>query len=498
MGISRCIDGDDVSFVNMGFDMGRNLESWMGRIIATLTSLFFFVLFCLSFFIGVLVFFLMSNQLADQVRDAGVVGAGGGGFPAHIKLAASADTVIVNGAECEPLLHKDAAMMEMRADEMVRGLLLVVDAVGATEAVIGIKKKNSSAVKACEAACVGTIVRVHLLGDFYPAGDEYDLVYEVTNRLIPAAGLPKDVGCLVSNVESLINMARAADGHPVIRKTLTIAGAVAKPFTAEVPVGVSYRDLIKMAGGATVSEPVLMHGGMMMGRLGEDLDEPVTKTSSGIIVLDRSHPIMVRKMHPLKYKDAIGKSACDQCRYCTELCPRYLLGYDIEPHQVMRSLSFTESGGEPYSEWAALCCACGLCTLFACPESLFPKEACDSAKDRLREKGYRWKGASPTEPHPMREGRKTPTKRLMEKLDIMEYDHPAPMRDIDFSPKQLVLPLKQHAGAPSEAQVTVGQSVLEGDVIAVPAPKNLGAVIHAPLAGVINEVTDSSIVIKVS
>jgi Na+-translocating ferredoxin:NAD+ oxidoreductase RnfC subunit len=240
-----------------------------------------------------------------------------------------------------------------------------------------------------------------------------------------------------------------------------------------------------------------MHGGMMMGRLGEDLDEAVTKTSSGVIVLDRSHPIMVRKMHPLKYKDAIGKSACDQCRYCTELCPRYLLGYDIEPHQVMRSLSFTESGGEPYSEWAALCCACGLCTLFACPESLFPKEACDSAKDRLREKGFKWTGASPTEPHPMREGRKTPTKRLMEKLDIKEYDVPAPVREMSYAPKQLVMPLKQHAGAPSEAKVAVGQSVSEGDVIAVPAPKNLGAIIHAPLAGVIESVTGTSIIISV-
>lgn len=463
--------------------------------------MYFFGFLCIYLFACYLFFesygSRVSNYLSDQVRDAGVVGAGGGGFPSHIKLAASADTVIVNGAECEPLLHKDVTMMETRADEMVRGLLLVAEAVGAKDAVIGIKAKNTHAVKACEAACEGTMARVHLLGDFYPAGDEFDLVYEVTKRLIPAAGLPKDVGCLVSNTESLINMARATTGQPVTRKTLTIAGAVAAPFTAEVPIGVSYRDLIKMAGGVTVPDPVLMHGGMMMGRLGEDLDEAITKTSSGIIVLDRSHPIMVRKMHPLKFKAAIGKSACDQCRFCTELCPRYLLGYDIEPHQVMRSLSFTESGGEPYSEWASLCCACGLCTLFSCPESLFPKEACDAAKDKLRENGYQWKGSSPSEPHPMRDGRKTPTKRLMAKLEITEYDVPAPLRELSFSPKQLVLALKQHAGAPSEPKVSVGQSVAEGAVIAAPAPKNLGAIIHAPLAGVIESVTDSAIVISV-
>ena len=440
----------------------------------------------------------MSNQLADQIRDAGVVGAGGGGFPAHIKLAASADTVIVNGAECEPLLHKDASLMELHADEMVRGLLLVAKELGATQAVIGIKAKNAEAVKACEAACEGTMARVHLLGDFYPAGDEVDLVYEVTKRLIPAAGLPKDVGCVVMNTESLINVARAAEGKPVIRKMLTIAGAVAKPFTAEVPVGVSFRGLIELAGGVTVPDPVLMHGGMMMGRLGETLDEPVTKTSGGVIVLDRSHPIIVRKMQPLKFKDAVGKSACDQCRFCTELCPRYLLGYDIQPHQVMRNLAFTESGGsERFSEWAALCCSCGLCTLFSCPEGLFPKEACDTAKNNLRESGFKWEGASPTEPHPMREGRRTPTKRLMAKLEITEFDVHTPIIDFNLSPETLELPLKQHAGAPSEAQVTVGQTVTEGQVIAAPAPKNLGAIIHAPLAGVVENITETSIIIRV-
>jgi Na+-translocating ferredoxin:NAD+ oxidoreductase RnfC subunit len=410
---------------------------------------------------------------------------------------APADTVIVNGAECEPLLHKDASLMELRADDLVRGLLLVAKELGAEQAVIGIKAKNVEAVKACEAACEGTMARVHLLGDFYPAGDEVDLVYEVTKRLIPAAGLPKDVGCVVMNTESLINVACAAQGKPVIRKMLTIAGEVAKPFTAEVPVGVSFRDLIEMAGGVTVDDPVLMHGGMMMGRLGETLDEPVTKLSGGVIVLDRSHPIIVRKMQPLKFKEAIGKSACDQCRFCTELCPRYLLGYDIQPHQVMRSLAFTESGVPRFSEWAALCCSCGLCTLFSCPEGLFPKEACDSAKANLRESGFQWKGASPTEPHPMREGRRTPTKRLMDKLEIRKYDVHTPILEVSLSPETLVLPLKQHAGAPSEPKVAVGQTVAEGEVIATPAPKNLGALIHAPLAGVIEEVSDSAITIRV-
>jgi Na+-translocating ferredoxin:NAD+ oxidoreductase RnfC subunit len=411
-------------------------------------------------------------------------------------LAAEADTVIANGAECEPLLHKDAVTMEEHAAEVVRGLLLVAEAVGAKDAVIGIKAKKKGAVAACREACKGTMARVQLLGDFYPAGDEVDLVYEVTGRLIPAAGLPKDVGCLVQNVESLVNIARAAEGQPVTRKTLTIAGAVADPFTATVPVGVKFRDLIELAGGATVPDPVLFLGGMMMGRIVDDLDEPVTKTSGGVIVVDRAHPVARRKLHPQKSKEAIGKSACDQCRYCTELCPRYLLGYEVQPHQVMRSLAFTGTGAEKFSEWAALCCSCGLCTLFSCPEGLFPKEACDAAKEVLRKNGFKWTGASPAEAHPMREGRRTPIKRLMRKLEIEQYDSPAPNRQIDLSPAQLVLPLKQHAGAPAQPKVSAGQSVSEGEVVAAPAEGALGALIHAPLDATVDSVSDSAIVLN--
>src|SRR5215831_4315221 len=161
--------------------------------------------------------------LADKVQSAGVVGAGGGGFPAHVKLGAKADTVIANGAECEPLLHKDAAVMEHFATQIVKGMLLSMEAVGAPTGIVGIKAKNKGAVAAMEAACQGTPVRVHLLGDYYPAGDEYDLVYTTTGRLIPPAGIPIQVGCVVNNVETFANIAAAAEGKPVIEKTLTLA-----------------------------------------------------------------------------------------------------------------------------------------------------------------------------------------------------------------------------------------------------------------------------------
>ena len=196
--------------------------------------------------------FRRTMSLVNQVRNAGVVGAGGGGFPAHVKLAAKADTIIANGAECEPLLHKDAAVLEHRAKDVVRGILLCADALGAGDVVIAIKAKKKAAVAAATAACEGTRARVHLLGDYYPAGDEYDLVHSVTGRLIPPAGIPLNVGVVVMNVESLANVAAAADGKPVTRKIITIAGAVANPASFEVPIGISLRECIAAAGGATV------------------------------------------------------------------------------------------------------------------------------------------------------------------------------------------------------------------------------------------------------
>ena len=434
--------------------------------------------------------------LVDKVRAAGVVGAGGAGFPTHVKLGGKADTVIANGAECEPLLHKDAAVMEQWGAHVVTGVRLSMEAVGAKEGVVAIKKKNRHAVEAIEAACHGTSVRVQLLGDYYPAGDEYDLVHEVTGRAIPPAGIPLAVGCVVNNVETLANVAAAAEGAPLTRKTLTIAGAVREPATLSVPLGTSFRACIAAAGGSTVDDPVLFLGGLMMGELTTDLDVPVTKTSTGVVVLPRDHHVAQRKLTPPRAQAKIGKSACDQCRYCTEYCPRFLLGYAVEPHQVMRGLGFTATGGERWNEWAALCCSCGLCTLYACPEELFPKEACDDAKGVLRKAGWKWTGATTVKPHPMHEGRRVPIRSLMKRLHVLGFDHPAPWRADGPAPERVVLPLKQHAGAPCRALVKAGEAVREGQPVGEVPDGAMGARLHASIAGVVEAVSDKVVVLK--
>ena len=435
-------------------------------------------------------------KIVEQVRQAGVVGAGGGGFPAHVKLAGKADTVIGNGAECEPLLHKDSAVMQHMASEVVKGVQLVMQAVGAKDGVIGIKAKKKEAVEAIEAACTGTPVRIHLLGDYYPAGDEYELVHAVTGRLIPPQGIPLQVGAVVSNVETLANIAAAAKGVPVTRKTITVAGAVKNPSTLTVPVGTTFREVIEVCGGLAADAPVLFLGGLMMGQLTDDLDTPVTKTSTGAVVLPRDHHMVQRKLKPAEVQARIGKSACDQCRFCTELCPRYLLGYAVEPHQVMRSLAFTATGKDYWNQMAANCCACGLCSLYSCPEDLYPKEACDASKAGMRAEGIKWAGPAPVEAHPMHDGRKVPIKMLVQRLDVGQYDSPAPLIQTRINPRRLVLLLKQSAGVPNNPLVRKGDKVAEGQPLGEIPKDALGAILHAPFAGTVADVIGDRIILN--
>jgi Na+-translocating ferredoxin:NAD+ oxidoreductase RnfC subunit len=193
----------------------------------------------------------------------------------------------------------------------------------------------------------------------------------------------------------------------------------------------------------------------------------------------------------------IGKSACDQCRFCTELCPRYILGYHVEPHQVMRTLAFTETGAEYFNQFADLCCSCGLCTLYACPEMLYPKEACDASKAVMRESGVKMEQtAESVQVHPMREGRHTPISALVRRLDVEQYDVHTPVIDTPVTPKTLFIPLKQHAGAPAEPVVKPGDNVDAAQLIArIPDGQKISANIHAPLAGTVAEVSDNRIVI---
>ena len=158
-------------------------------------------------------------NIVEQVRLSGVVGAGGAGFPTHVKLGAKAEYVIANGAECEPLLRVDQLLMQRRADRVVRGMELAMQATGAKQGVIATKAHYEGAVRALRAALGNRKdITLHLMDSYYPSGDEKSIIHEVTGRVVPSARLPADVGCVVSNVATLCNIADAVEGRPVVDK----------------------------------------------------------------------------------------------------------------------------------------------------------------------------------------------------------------------------------------------------------------------------------------
>ncbi|MFQ5454262.1 MAG: SLBB domain-containing protein, partial [Candidatus Zixiibacteriota bacterium] len=191
------------------------------------------------------------HPLVEKVKEAGVVGAGGAGFPAYYKFNAKVEIMIANGAECEPLLCKDKELMQLFPGEIKKGMELVADAIGASRIILGIKAKNSDIIGQFKSLFGGTNIEIFEMGDYYPAGDEYLLVYEATGRLIPYDGYPVDIGCVVSNVETLLNVALASAGVPVTETFVTITGKVRNPMTVKVPIGTSIQELLELSGGAS-------------------------------------------------------------------------------------------------------------------------------------------------------------------------------------------------------------------------------------------------------
>jgi Na+-translocating ferredoxin:NAD+ oxidoreductase RnfC subunit len=440
----------------------------------------------------------MAN-LVQQVRDAGVIGAGGAGFPTYKKIDARVDTVIANGAECEPLLFKDKVLMEHFAAEMIDGLQLVMQHTGAGKGVVAIKHKNRKAIEAVKPLLPSNI-SLFEMEDVYPAGDEYEVVYHSTGRRIPSGGIPLHIGIVVQNVETLYNIHHAAQGQPVTHSLMTVHGHVKQPLTAWFPVGMSYGEALQVAGGATIDDFVLLDGGPMMGKVVTDLSTPVTRVSSGIIVLGRATHLAERKAQSEQAFKRIGKSACDQCSLCTEMCPRYLLGYPIQPHLVMRSLLTTGPMSDTLTHWAQACCECNICSLWACPEELDPRNVCVVTKRDLKQQG-KWLSAEQLQKltkdvHPMKSYRGVPTTRLVRRLGLHQFTAEAPLCTDKIAPKSVGISLQASVGVPPTPVVHEGDRVREGQLIAAASETALSVPAHASIAGQVAAIGQSIVITK--
>lgn len=436
-----------------------------------------------------------SRSIIDLVREAGVVGAGGAGFPTHVKLAAKADLVIANGAECEPLLHVDQTIMQHQADRLITGLEAAMQAVGATRGVIATKKHYHDAVEALEKAIRGkTGLSLYLMDSYYPAGDEKSLIHDVTGEVVRSAKLPADYGCVVCNLGTLVNVAGALEGKAVTDKLVTVCGDVPQPATLQAPVGTSMREIIAATGfiGDENSHAVI-EGGPLMGILRKDWDAPVSKTTGGLVVLPREHHLIAQITMTVERQVKIAMAVCCQCNMCTIMCPRNALGLHVEPHKAMRAIANGDSKllGDVNSVLA--CCSCNLCTHYACNFGLTPGTVMTNIKNELLRAGVRPVTEREVILDQSLDTKRIPISRLIARMGLSDYNRPALFNPQALTPMSVTLPLKQHAGAPAQPVVRAGDRVQKGQVIANIAQNTLGANVHASIDGTVDAVTGSAI-----
>ncbi|EEH93509.1 electron transport complex protein RnfC [Citrobacter portucalensis] len=435
-----------------------------------------------------------AQTIRERVRAAGVVGAGGAGFPTHVKLQAQVDTFLVNAAECEPMLKVDQQLMAVQAERLIRGVQYAMTATGASAGIIALKEKYQGAINALTPLLPAGI-RLHILPDVYPAGDEVLTIWMATGRRVPPAALPVSVGVVVNNVQTVLNIARAVEQqYPVTRRTLTVNGAVASPITLTVPIGMSLRDVLALAGGATVDDPGFINGGPMMGGLITSLDTPVSKTTGGLLVLPKSHALIQRRMQDERTVLSVAKTVCEQCRLCTDLCPRHLIGHELSPHLLVRAVNYQQAATPQLLLTALTCSECNVCESVACPVGISPMRINRMLKRELRALNHRYEGPLNPEDE-MAKYRLIPVKRLITKLGLSDWYHDAPLAETDYSTDKTTLLLRQHIGASAIPCVEQGEHVVRGQCVADVPSGALGAPVHASIDGIVSEITEQSITV---
>ena len=436
------------------------------------------------------------TELSKILRENGIVGAGGAGFPTYGKLSEKADTILMNCAECEPLLKLHRQLLAEHTHEILKAFALIAETLGVKEAIIGIKEEYTAAITALE-EYIGEypVMRIHKLPGVYPMGDEVILIYEATGRVVRPGGLPIECGVAVFNVETLYNVYRAVwEQHPVTDKCVTVVGEVEHPVTVRVPIGTRISDVVAMAGKITTDKPVYLLGGPMMGSFGKEY-QPVTKTTNAIIVLPEDHILVYRKTN--KFSTAVKRAAssCCQCETCTDLCPRHALGHPIEPHLFMRAAANKDLQDVTTYLNTMFCSSCGLCELFSCPQGLSPRSMMAEYKAGLRKAGVKPPVVEAAPVKESREYRKVPEERLLARLGLVEYDKAALLDDETRTVDKVKIRLSQHIGAPAKVCVKSGDQVKCGDVIGK-AADGLSVNIHASVNGKVTEVTGEYVEIE--
>ena len=301
---------------------------------------------------------LSANEIVDIIKNNGIVGLGGAGFPTGVKIAPknadNIDTVIINGSECEPYLTSDYRLMLERGDEIIKGIKAVLKTLPNAKAVIGIENNKPEVIKLLEEKTANEEkISVCPLKTKYPQGGERQLIFAITGRKINSNMLPADKGCVVVNTASCYAIYEAVYKNiPLIHKVMTITGeAVHTPCNVDVPIGVSHSYVLEQCGGAKEDVVKFISGGPMMGMAMSTLDVPVVKTSSSILAFSKDDVA------------ALPQSACIHCGRCIKVCPQILVP------QMMAKAVRSQNMDRFDSLGGMECIECGCCT-FVCPAKI--------------------------------------------------------------------------------------------------------------------------------
>jgi len=314
---------------------------------------------------------MSKDEMIKVIRNAGIMGMGGAGFPTHVKLNVPADKeithVIVNGAECEPYLTSDHRRMLETPEVVLDGLTICMKLLGLEEGYIGVEENKKDAIKELKRVKENNI-KVITLKAKYPQGAEKQLINAITGRKVPSGGLPSDVGAIVLNVDTVTNISRAfRTGMPVITRIVTVTGdCVNEPKNLEVRTGMPVSELIEKAGGFYKEPKKVIIGGPMMGIAQYTLDVPVIKTTSAILTMSK-----VAKVYD-------KNKACIRCGKCVKRCPMKLMPLYLNKYISEGRLDMAEKFN------ALDCIECGVCA-YVCPGKQSPVHNIRVAKQKILE-----------------------------------------------------------------------------------------------------------------
>lgn len=302
---------------------------------------------------------LSKAEIRDIVKEAGIVGMGGAGFPSHVKLTPKEDKiidyVIVNGSECEPYLTSDYRMMLEQPEKIIGGLKIVLSLFEQAKGIIAIEDNKPKAIEIMQRlASKESRIEVRVVKTKYPEGSERQLIFATVGRKINFSTLPLDVGCIVHNVDTVISIFNAvAETTPLVRRIITVSGdAIKNPVNFMVPTGVHYSELVEAAGGFVGQPKKLISGGTMMGQAVYNLDIPVTKTSSALLAFIEDEI------------EAKPESNCIHCGSCVKVCPCRLV-----PQKMVQCAIRGDKEGFVKLHGME-CYECGSCT-YVCPAGIF-------------------------------------------------------------------------------------------------------------------------------